>query len=233
VSLRQLRHRPRNYPRGEDTRQRILDSAIEIFAAEGYQGATTRSLAERAQVTLPAIQYYFGSKEGLYSAAVDYIVRQIEARLAPVAKEAAAVLASDNPSRRALLEQLYDILDDFALWVIGGENPESWGLFVTRAEIENSAVLGPLHQSIVRQIIRPCTALVGRLLDRDPEDVDIILRTATILGQILVFHKKCGKGMAHALGLVDDFSERRVHDIQALVRQQTAAILRAAKDAKG
>src|SRR5579875_1676289 len=45
---------------------------MEVFASHGYEGATTRVLARRARVTLPAIQYYFGSKEGLYRATVAY-----------------------------------------------------------------------------------------------------------------------------------------------------------------
>jgi len=59
------RYRPGTDPRGEDTRRRILETAIEVFAREGYEGTSTRELAAAAGVNLPAIQYYFGSKEGL------------------------------------------------------------------------------------------------------------------------------------------------------------------------
>ena len=77
------RHRPGTHARGEDTRRRILDAALEVFAAEGYEGASTRLLAERAGVNLPAIQYYFGSKEGLYRAVIDSIIEHTEAGWRP------------------------------------------------------------------------------------------------------------------------------------------------------
>ncbi len=50
-----LHYRPGIHAKGEETMRRILEAAIEVFAAEGYDGASTRALAERAKVNLPAI----------------------------------------------------------------------------------------------------------------------------------------------------------------------------------
>ena len=56
------------YRKGEETRQRILEAALQVFATTGYNGASTRQITESAGVTLPALRYYFGGKEGLYKA---------------------------------------------------------------------------------------------------------------------------------------------------------------------
>ena len=228
MSLAKHAARPRTYPRGADTRQRILDAAIKIFAVDGYDGATTRKLAERAGVTLPAIQYYFGSKEGLHRAVVAHIAEQIEAIIAPAAEAAAALLAQGDHSRKLLLARLYDMLDAFATLVFGNQHPESWAQFVARAEIENVVALRPVHDCINRQAIRPCVALIACLLDRPAEDEQVLLRTLTILGQILIFKKCSSKRGAHDLGFTDS-DEDRLPAVQALVREQTAAILRAAR----
>jgi len=53
--------------RGE-VRQKILDSATELFAQKGYEGASTREIAEAAGVTVPNIYYYYKDKQGLYQA---------------------------------------------------------------------------------------------------------------------------------------------------------------------
>lgn len=227
MSLAKHTARPRTYPRGADTRQRILDAAIKIFAVDGYDGATTRKLAERAGVTLPAIQYYFGSKEGLHRAVVAHIAEQIEAIIAPAAAAAMAALAQEAQSRKLLLARLHGMLDAFATLVFGNQHPESWAQFVARAEIENVVALRPVHDCINRQAIRPCVALIARLLDRPAEDEQILLRTLTILGQILIFKKCSSKRGAHDLGFTDS-DEDRLPAVQALVREQTAAILRAA-----
>src|SRR5690606_41511468 len=54
------------HPRGAMARQRLLQVALELFGAQGFQATTTRQIAETAEQTLPAIRYYFGNKEGLY-----------------------------------------------------------------------------------------------------------------------------------------------------------------------
>jgi TetR/AcrR family transcriptional regulator, regulator of cefoperazone and chloramphenicol sensitivity len=73
----------RRYPRGEETRQRIVEAAIEVFGVLGYDGASTRLIARQAGVTLPAFQYYFAGKQGLYLACAEYIKERITTLTSP------------------------------------------------------------------------------------------------------------------------------------------------------
>jgi TetR/AcrR family transcriptional regulator, regulator of cefoperazone and chloramphenicol sensitivity len=54
---------------GEQSRERLLHSALALFAEHGYAKTSTRQLAEAAGTNLAAISYYFGDKAGLYRAA--------------------------------------------------------------------------------------------------------------------------------------------------------------------
>ena len=47
------------------TRERILDVAERQFMAHGYEGASMRMITNEAEVNLAAVNYHFGSKEGL------------------------------------------------------------------------------------------------------------------------------------------------------------------------
>jgi TetR/AcrR family transcriptional regulator, regulator of cefoperazone and chloramphenicol sensitivity len=47
-------------------RQRLLEAAVEVFAAKGYEGASTREICRLADVNVAAIHYYFGDKASLY-----------------------------------------------------------------------------------------------------------------------------------------------------------------------
>ncbi|GAB3685845.1 TetR family transcriptional regulator [Angustibacter aerolatus] len=51
--------------RGEQTRQRIVDAALELFEERGYAKTTMRAVADRAGVSLGNAYYYFGSKDHL------------------------------------------------------------------------------------------------------------------------------------------------------------------------
>jgi AcrR family transcriptional regulator len=49
-----------------DARERLLETAIGMFAQKGYAGTSVREIAERAGVSKPVLYYYFNSKEGLF-----------------------------------------------------------------------------------------------------------------------------------------------------------------------
>lgn len=49
----------------QDTRQRILDAARELFATEGYDAVTMRKIADRIEYTPTAIYFHFADKEAL------------------------------------------------------------------------------------------------------------------------------------------------------------------------
>jgi AcrR family transcriptional regulator len=51
-----------------DKKDHILDVAEKIFADSGYDGASTRMISGEAGVNMAMLNYYFGSKEGLYLA---------------------------------------------------------------------------------------------------------------------------------------------------------------------
>ena len=55
----------------ERTRQAILDAACEEFAARGLSGGRVEAIAARTSTVKRMIYYYFGSKEGLYVAALE------------------------------------------------------------------------------------------------------------------------------------------------------------------
>jgi TetR/AcrR family transcriptional regulator len=52
----------------ERSRQALLDAALDEFSERGYAGARVADIARRAGVNKQLINYYFGSKEGLYLA---------------------------------------------------------------------------------------------------------------------------------------------------------------------
>jgi AcrR family transcriptional regulator len=51
-----------------DTRQRILDVALDLFTEQGYDGTSLREIAERLGVTKAALYYHFESKEDILMA---------------------------------------------------------------------------------------------------------------------------------------------------------------------
>ncbi|MET7284526.1 TetR family transcriptional regulator [Streptomyces sp. NPDC005573] len=61
--------------RSDATRTAILAAARERFAGDGYERATIRAIAKDASIDPSMVMRYFGSKEGLFAAAVTLDLR--------------------------------------------------------------------------------------------------------------------------------------------------------------
>ena len=59
------------------TRDKIIKAASRAFAVNGYEGASIRAIVAEADVNQAAINYHFGSKEGLYRAVLQAALRAL------------------------------------------------------------------------------------------------------------------------------------------------------------
>lgn len=68
----------RRQARSVATRTALLDAALTEFAAYGFEGASTRSIAAAAGTHQPQINYHFDSKDELWRAAVDHLFARLD-----------------------------------------------------------------------------------------------------------------------------------------------------------
>jgi AcrR family transcriptional regulator len=69
-------------PRNEQTKTRILDAALDEFAAKGLAGARVDEIARRAGANKAMIYYHFDSKAGLFNALFQVEMEGLKAELA-------------------------------------------------------------------------------------------------------------------------------------------------------
>ena len=152
---------PSGYRKGEATRQRLLEAALQIFAATGFQAASTRQIAELAGVTLPALQYYFGGKEGLYKACAEAVASRFAALTGDVARLAAeALVQQSDPARLRTL--LKDTMGSAARAMIASEESRVWGAFAVRELLDP----GPAFAIMMDRLWSPGIALVADMVAR-------------------------------------------------------------------
>jgi AcrR family transcriptional regulator len=56
----------------EERRHQILDVALEVFAAKGFQGTSVKDIAQAADISLGLMYHYFASKDDLFLAVVEH-----------------------------------------------------------------------------------------------------------------------------------------------------------------
>lgn len=65
-------------PRRSDTRRRIQDVALDLFAEQGYEKTSLREIAEHLDVTKAALYYHFKTKEDILQSIVDDLSKPID-----------------------------------------------------------------------------------------------------------------------------------------------------------
>jgi AcrR family transcriptional regulator len=98
----------------EERRQQILDLATELFARQGFQGTTTRQIAQQVHVNEAIIFRHFPTKEELYWAVIENQIRiragraRLEARLAAGGsdREVLTAIAEELLNRDVTLSRL-------------------------------------------------------------------------------------------------------------------------------
>jgi TetR/AcrR family transcriptional regulator, cholesterol catabolism regulator len=63
--------------KSERTRQRILDSAAQVFAARGYADVSLRDIAEAANTKAGSLYYHFSSKDELVEEVLHHAIEEI------------------------------------------------------------------------------------------------------------------------------------------------------------
>jgi TetR/AcrR family transcriptional regulator, regulator of cefoperazone and chloramphenicol sensitivity len=217
------RHRSRKggYACGDETREKIILAALDIFGARGFDGASTRMVAKKAGVNLPALQYYFNGKQGVYLACADYIAGRVEQRLGPVVDRIAREIAEGNPPRERLLAALLEFLDVFADLFVGDREFDRWILFLCREQAQPTKACDIIFERVMRRVARTCTALVARLLAIPESDPRAVIRTFAIIGQIMFF--RLAREAPLRVLRWKDFGEGRLALLKAALRDQVAA----------
>ena len=123
--------------RGNARRQAILDAAVELFAARGYQGTGVAALADEVGMTAPGLLYYFGTKDDLVGAILD---RRMPAVMARRVELLEAIDAAPSPPTTI------DVVSAFALPMAElietvGAPGRSYARFVSRLVHDRSPAL--------------------------------------------------------------------------------------------
>ena len=157
--------------KGERTRQRLLDIAVQRFAVDGFRRTSVSDIAREAGLTPAAAYAYFAGKEGLFQAAVDTDA----GALIEAARSAAAEGASAREQLFLFVGELRERVDDHPLArrVLSGLEPE------VAARLLTIPSLVALTTSLADELTEAQAASDIRA-DVDPAEVAVGLETIVL-----------------------------------------------------
>ncbi|WP_345815756.1 CerR family C-terminal domain-containing protein [Paraburkholderia sp. PREW-6R] len=214
------------YARGDETRNRIIEAAVDLFGEHGFDGASTRDIAARAGVNAPALQYYFENKEGVYHACIEAMTDRAWQTLGPPVEHAQKVLSEDADTE-TLIDAFIGIQDAIADTALAKASKPGRRLFFAREQAgyePDSAT--KIISSRIREPLNNATAgLVARISGRAADDPITLIRAFSLHGQLMVFH------VAHRSTLTflgwKTIDAEKAELLRSTIHAQTRALLEA------
>jgi AcrR family transcriptional regulator len=111
---------------------RILETALDLFATRGYDGTSVQEICDAAHITKPTLYHFYGSKEGVYAAIVASALERVRHSLF-------AALAQEGP----LVERLKLVVRD--LFADATTHPKLWRFMSTSVWTAGSAPVAEAH----------------------------------------------------------------------------------------
>ncbi len=205
-----------------NTRERLLERAIDVFGKQGFSGATTRMIASAAEVNISAIPYYFNGKEGLYTAVVEHIGEQVQLLMQETLLEIENGMRNPTINPQEAMDLLEIVLTNLINFLLGSTEALRFTRIILREHLDPSAAYGTIFSHIMSPLLTNIARLITIVTGiSDPREVR--LRALAVMGQAMTF-RIARETMVRLLDL-DGYSPKERDEIRRVILEQTRAAL--------
>jgi AcrR family transcriptional regulator len=197
------------------TKLALIQAAGELFALKGLKGTSTRAIAGKAGSNIGCIHYYFGGKENLYWAAVEYLFHR------RITEQNVALKVSDKPTAQDVSDVLAELVCRRLRAACGPDVP-AWHNKLLWRTITDGLVIG--RSELIDRVFKPDYDWFCKIVK--PARPAISERQMRLLffqfiGQ-LIFYSRHQSKVFRELGVdsygAEDLSEIGVHIAVSLTR---------------
>lgn len=156
----------------------MLHTAIEVFAERGFRAATVREICARASVNVASVNYYFRSKEALYSKALTLAIQEANQRYP---------MDSAQDKNAQPEERLNLFIDNFLHKLLDDSHLGYHSKLITREITEPTRAFDEIVTSAIVPQFVLLEDIIRQILGVDVDANTIKRCLLSILGQCLVF----------------------------------------------
>lgn len=216
-------NRIRSSTRGDQTREALLEAAIDIFGRDGFHAASTRAIAQAAGVNQALIGYHFGGKQGLYMAVCESFVEAVTAGILPVIEQVVGeldLLEKGAPQTADTALRCLETLMSAVIKQLAEASASNWPRLLAREQQDPTAAFDVIYERFYSRLLGLMTRLVGLLIGKEATSPAARARAMMILGQIIGFVAARATALRHM-----GWQELGPEELQ-LVQEQLLASLR-------
>lgn len=159
--------------KSENSKEKILAAATKLFAQKGFDGVSIREICKEADVNICMISYYWGGKKELYQGIIDDLLERQTAYTKTFLNydKSPSMMSKDEK-----VELLFLITEKFIDYFYSNISSDLIILLLKEQQKPTFFAASPAF-SYLREV-------VASLLNKDPEDREIIFKTLFIIAQI-------------------------------------------------
>lgn len=199
------------------TRERLLEAAGEVFAAQGFKDATVREICKRAAANLASVNYHFGGKERLYSEVLRHADQLSMEKHPPFGPDL---------SGRAPEEQLGWFIRQFLLRVFDTGRPMWHDQVISREMVEPTPALAELAERNIKPRAIALQRIIRAMVGDELDDRRVQMCAASVVGQCLMYHR-CRMVIEHLMPAIPMKSEETVEVLTRHITEFSIAAIRA------
>lgn len=200
----------------DETRERLIQAAGEIFAEKGFRSTTVREICDRARANVAAVNYHFGDKEGLYLTAVQ------TAHCCPAEMqnpEWPASFETEQKLRYFVMAMLSSQLDR--------NRPEWHQKLMLRELSEPTAACEKLVEAYIGPAARTLWEILGEVMPEGIEAKRGWMIGFSVVGQCLFY--KINEPIASLLMGKEEYAKLQVEELADHITRFTLAAIRGMK----
>ncbi len=210
-----------NKARGEETREKLIEVGLRLFAMNGFNGVSMRSLASEAEVNLATVGYHFGGKQGLYEAVFREIIKfRDEFMPSPeVVREHVEQYKSGEISKEEMVawffrSQMEGILSDpITIWGI---------MLINREMAAPSEVYPILDKDFFEPSIKSMNVLLQAAMPEGASYTEVLATGTALIGIVLKFVK--AKAFTDRVGW-DEMTPERIEELINILSRRVVAFV--------
>lgn len=156
----------------EDKRANILEAAEKLFMELGYEGTSTRQIAKEAGANMSMINYYFGSKEGVFAEIMNARIQSFR-----------TVLESIHQDNLSSMEKLLKVTEGYARKILC--NPGIHKMMHRELSLSQRPEMFTKIKNSMAENFMMIERIINEGIEQgDFRSVDVRLLIATIMGTI-------------------------------------------------
>ncbi|MFW5499447.1 MULTISPECIES: CerR family C-terminal domain-containing protein [unclassified Maridesulfovibrio] len=210
-----------NKARGEETRQKLIEVGLRLFAMNGFNGVSMRNLASEAEVNLATVGYHFGGKQGLYEAVIREIIRfreeimpSIETSQKQIDRYNSGEISKEEMVSWLFRSQMLGVLSDpITVWAI---------MLINREMAAPSEVYPLLDKEFFEPSIQSMNIVIQAAMAEDASNTEIMVVSTALIGVVLKFVKS--KAFTDRVGW-DEMTPERIEELIEILSRRVVAFI--------